>query len=60
MKDKWFHFFTNLFFISQNKIVKFKKLLFFIWTMIKFPKFNNLENLWNLEKLLNNLSVQVI
>ena len=28
--------------------------------MIKFPKFNNLENLWNSEKFLNTLSVQVI
>ena len=28
--------------------------------MIKFPKFNNLENLWNLEKFTNTLSVQVI
>ena len=28
--------------------------------MIKFPKFNNLENLWNLEKFLNSLSVEVI
>ena len=25
-----------------------------------FLKFNNLENLWNLEKLTNTLSVQVI
>ena len=28
--------------------------------MIKIPKFNNLESLWNLEKLSNTLSVQVI
>ena len=28
--------------------------------MIKFSKFNNLENLWNFKKLSNTLSVQVI
>ena len=28
--------------------------------MIKVPKFNNLENLWNSENLSNTLSVQVI
>ena len=28
--------------------------------MIKFSKFNNSENLWNVEKLSNTLSVQVI
>ena len=28
--------------------------------MIKFPKFKNLEDLWNLEKLSNTLSVEVI
>ena len=28
--------------------------------MTKFPKFNNLENLWNLDKLSNTLSVRVI
>ena len=28
--------------------------------MIKFPKFNNLENVWNSEKLSNIWSVKVI
>ena len=56
--------FTNLLFHSRKWNCKISEICyFFISIIIKFPKFNNLENLVkfnNLEKLLNTLSVQVI
>ena len=42
------YFIYDFFFIFQNEVVKFKKIsFFFIWKMIKFLKFNNLEHLEN-------------
>ena len=38
----------------------FRHSEFWLPPMIKFPKFNNLENTWNLKKLSNTLSVQGI
>ena len=44
----------------KMKLENLRNLLSFIWKMIKFPKFNNLDNLWTSEKLSDTLSVQVI
>ena len=54
-----FHLRIN-FFISENKIVKFKKFVICLFGKWKFPKFNDFENLYNLEKLSNTSSVQVM
>ena len=61
-KDKLLHFlFTNLFFYFLKGNWKIQGICYIlIWKMMEFPKFNNLENLWNLEKISNTLSVQVI
>ena len=48
---------------SKLRILKQRKMnypIFYLGTMIKFPKFSNLQNLWNLEKLSNTLNFQVI
>ena len=44
-------------FIFFKEIVKFKFVIFFIWKIIKFSKFDNLENF---EILSKTLTVQVI
>ena len=62
MEDKLFHFFIYkliFYFLKCNGNIE-EIYYFFIWKTIKFPKFNNLENLWNSEKLSNTLSVQLI
>ena len=41
-----------IFLFLKMKLQNLRNLLFFIWNMIKFPKFNDVENLQNSKKII--------
>ena len=56
--ERWIIFYLRIyFFVFKIKLENLRNLLFFFWKIIKFAKFKNLGNVYNLEKLLNTLSV---